>query len=290
MAPLRCPMGTYDPGGCLTVGRQEKPIEARNKELYKLASRLRNWREKAGYTYQKLSRHTSCSDDTLRRAASGKTLPRWEVVREFAVACDADVSEAERLWLKARGSVFGSSVGSMASKAVHVDYVQNYTQLHAALVSIYKKGGCRSYRDLDDRIGGHGRLPLATIGRVLNMKSRPQRDFVISFAEACGIRTAELRNWGCAWDRAESDRVETEKRKKDRRSRGSWEMPCEQYRLDGHLDRAPVERYRVVFCAGCRKSIVRCHGSLDGQFWCEYCEGDRIPRSVWYPRTRSGGI
>ncbi|WP_391858698.1 helix-turn-helix domain-containing protein [Streptomyces rugosispiralis] len=265
------------------MGRREKPIEARSKQLYSLASRLRIWREKAGYTYEQLSRHTSCSDDTLRRAASGKTLPRWDVVREFAVACGADASEAERLWVKARGSVFGPSVGSMASKAVHIDYVQNYVQLHAALVGIYKKGGCRSYRDLDDRLGGHGRLPLATVGRVLNLKGRPQRNFVISFAEACGVRASELQSWGFAWDRAEADRIETEKRKKDRRLRESSVMLCGRYRPD----ESPVERYRIVSCAGCSKAIVRWEGSLDGQFWCDYCEGDRTSKSVWAPRPRS---
>ncbi|GGJ40381.1 hypothetical protein [Streptomyces brasiliensis] len=64
-------------------------------------------------------------------------------------------------------------------------------------------------RSLDTRLGGVGRLPHGTVGRVgrvLKGSSTPSRTFVAAFAEACNVRKADLPEWMKAWDRAAGDR------------------------------------------------------------------------------------
>lgn len=197
------------------MGRREKSISPCSSSLYALASWLRAGREAAGLTYQQLADRTPFSADTLARAASGSSVPRnVEVVLTHARACGRSPAEAERLWkLARRDEARAAGVLSGQRGGMHISVVKDFADLHSAIVELYQSAGSPALRSLDDRIGGHGRLPHSTVGRVLNGRSRPARPFVLAFAEAVGVRRSEVAEWGKAWDRADRDRRGTRNRR-----------------------------------------------------------------------------
>ncbi|MCX5055046.1 helix-turn-helix transcriptional regulator [Streptomyces sp. NBC_00474] len=83
------------------MARPEKEIPATAPlEVAELARELRALRRAAKLTYQALSAKSHYSTATLSAAASGNTVPKWEVVESFVRACgvnDADLSFWKRL-------------------------------------------------------------------------------------------------------------------------------------------------------------------------------------------------
>ncbi|WP_327709465.1 helix-turn-helix domain-containing protein [Streptomyces sp. NBC_00464] len=196
------------------MGRREKPISQCSKSLGALATWLRAGRDEAGLTYHQLAARTDFSADTLARAASGCGVPQnLNVVTSYARACGRSTKEAERLWKHARrDEVRAQGVLTGHRGGAHISVVKGFADLHSAIVDLYQDDGSPPLRSLDPRLGSVGRLPRSTAGRVLKGRSTPSRDFVLAFAEACGIRRADLAEWGKAWDRADADRSSTRAR------------------------------------------------------------------------------
>ncbi|MCX4671824.1 hypothetical protein OG453_34935 [Streptomyces sp. NBC_01381] len=169
---------------------------------------LRNGREDAALTYEQLASGTEYSADTLARAASGRSVPQNPaVVLAYAAACGRSTKEAERLWKHARrDEARTQGVVSGHRSGVHISVVKDFADLHSALVDLHHDDGRPPLRSLDTRLGGVGRLPHSTVGRVLKGSSTPSRTFVAAFAEACNVRRSELPEWTKAWDRADADR------------------------------------------------------------------------------------
>ncbi|MFE1877344.1 helix-turn-helix domain-containing protein [Streptomyces sp. NPDC059496] len=69
------------------MGRPELPVDHTVLARGELAEALRALRAEAGLTYGELAVRTGLSPATLKRAASGRTVPPWETVKEFASAC-----------------------------------------------------------------------------------------------------------------------------------------------------------------------------------------------------------
>ncbi|MET9293620.1 helix-turn-helix transcriptional regulator [Streptomyces sp. NPDC003077] len=199
------------------MGRRENPIVQCSKSLFALVTWLRAGRAEVGLTYHQLAEHAGFSADTLARAASGRSVPQnLSVVIAYAQACGRSAKEAERLWKHARrdearaqGALSGHRGGA------HISVVKDFADLHSAIIDLYQDTGSPPLRSLDKRIGGVGRLPRSTAGRVLKGRSMPSRAFVQAFAEACGVRNAELAEWARAWDRADADRRSTRARYKE---------------------------------------------------------------------------
>ncbi|WP_330455488.1 hypothetical protein OIB37_35780 [Streptomyces sp. NBC_00820] len=169
---------------------------------------LREGRAAAALTYEQLASRTEFSADTLARAASGRSVPQNPaVVLAYAAACERSTKEAERLWKHARRDEARAQgvVGGHRS-GVHISVVKDFADLHSALVDLHHDDGRPPLRSLDARVGGVGRLPHSTVGRVLKGSSTPSRTFVAAFAEACNVRRSELPEWTKAWDRADADR------------------------------------------------------------------------------------
>ncbi|WP_395295241.1 helix-turn-helix domain-containing protein [Kitasatospora hibisci] len=265
------------------MGRRENPIGAQSESLRALANWLRCQRESAKLSYEKLATLTSYGDDTLRRAASGKKIPRLAVVQEFAKACGSDTSEAERLWKLARSE----NVISPAKKqlpAVHISYVESFSDLHAALVDLHRRDGCRSYRELAIRAGGYGRLSISTLSRVFNRQNPPSREFVVAFARTCGVRGPTLKSWEMAWERANAElhpgkaRLSVSQRRSMRSSirselKGRKNPDYDAYSVTEHGEPASVA------CAGCRNPLADLDPkavSSDSEFWCSRCFGQRM--------------
>lgn len=200
------------------MGRREQPIRPCSKSLQALAAWLRSGREEAGLTYEQLAARTPFSPDTLARAASGSSVPRnVEVVVAYAGGCGLSQAEAERLWRAARrDEARAAGVLTGQRSGLHISVVKDFADLHSAIVEQYQNAGSPALRKLDDRIGGHGRLPHSTVSRVLNGQSRPSRSFILAFAEAVNVRRSEVAEWGKAWDRADRDRRSTRSRRASR--------------------------------------------------------------------------
>jgi transcriptional regulator with XRE-family HTH domain len=200
------------------MGRREQPIRPCSKSLQALASWLRSGREEAGLTYEQLAARTAFSPDTLARAVSGSSVPRnVKVVRAYAAACGLPEAEAERFWkLARRDEARAAGVLNGQRSGLHISVVKDFADLHSAIVEQYQNAGSPPLRTLDDRIGGHGRLPHSTVSRVLKGKSRPSRSFIVAFAEAVNVRRSELAEWGKAWDRADRDRRSTRSKRASR--------------------------------------------------------------------------
>ncbi|MFF8097926.1 hypothetical protein [Streptomyces sp. NPDC016675] len=129
------------------------------------------------------------------------------VVLAYAAGCGLSTKEAERLWKHARRDEARTrGVVSGHRSGVHISVVKDFADLHAALVDLHRDDGRPPLRSLDARVGGLGRLPHSTVGRVLKGRSTPSRQFVAAFAEACNVRRSELFEWMKAWDRADADR------------------------------------------------------------------------------------
>ncbi|MEV2211190.1 helix-turn-helix transcriptional regulator [Streptomyces sp. NPDC050997] len=169
---------------------------------------LRSGRDEAALTYEELATRTEYSADTLARAASGRSVPqKLAVVLAYAKACGRNAKEAERLWKQARrDEARAQGVFSGHRSGVHISVVKDFADLHSAIVDLYQDDGSPPLRTLDARLGGLGRLPHSTVGRVLKGSSTPSRSFVAAFAEACNVRKADLPEWTKAWDRADADR------------------------------------------------------------------------------------
>jgi transcriptional regulator with XRE-family HTH domain len=188
------------------MGRRENPIGECSKSLYALASWLRAAREGAGLTYSELASRTEYSEDTLARAAAGRSVPRRAaVVTAFAQACDADPREAMRLWKRARlDESRARNAVEGGQRPLDISYVANFAQLHAAMLDLYQRQGSPPYRQLVTRAGDQGRLSSSAISRVLRRQTVPSLKFLLAFVTACGV--TRLRPWETAWQRANEDR------------------------------------------------------------------------------------
>ncbi|MFI2620514.1 helix-turn-helix domain-containing protein [Streptomyces sp. NPDC018584] len=190
------------------MARRENPIPLCSRSLLALVTWLRNGRAATALTYEQLASRTKFSADTLARAASGRSVPQNpDVVLAYAEACGLSRKEAERLWKHARrDEARAQGVVSGHRSGVHISVVKDFADLHSALVDLHHDDGRPPLRSLDRRVGGLGRLPHSTVGRVLKGSSTPSRLFVAAFAEACNVRKSELPEWTKAWDRADADR------------------------------------------------------------------------------------
>ena len=81
------------------MGRPEAPLDAREEPLREFASGLRRLREQSGgRSYRQLARSANFAAPTLARAASGRSLPSWEVTRAYVAACGGDPDQWHAAW------------------------------------------------------------------------------------------------------------------------------------------------------------------------------------------------
>ncbi|MFI0135851.1 helix-turn-helix domain-containing protein [Streptomyces luteogriseus] len=250
------------------MGRSEKPIASTGKARHALALWLRAQRESAELTYERLAARTIFSPDTLRRAASGQQIPKLTVLKAFAEACGADLQVAEGLWRAARRELGGRHV------EIHVAYTTDFSDLHDAMVSLYRQAGSPSYSELDRQAGGNGKLPKSTLSRFFSKKATPSRAFTLAFAEACGVRGERLEHWDTAWQRA-AGKYDWEKREKARQRE--------------RAKRIRRKRERIKFstfarCAGCHRHELASFEDPSEIFWCDHCVSAKIPLPLRPPR------
>jgi transcriptional regulator with XRE-family HTH domain len=87
-----------------STGRPEKPVSGDHPGTVAVALVLRDLRHVSGLTLRELAGCINYSVATLSAAASGKTLPRWEVVEAYARGCNAPaelMAELQGHWAQA---------------------------------------------------------------------------------------------------------------------------------------------------------------------------------------------
>ncbi|MFD7630133.1 helix-turn-helix domain-containing protein [Streptomyces sp. NPDC059851] len=73
-------------------GRPQRPVDTTVPALAELARELRELRAAAGLTLDELSAATHWSKAALSAATTGRSLPRWELVKAWVLACEADAN------------------------------------------------------------------------------------------------------------------------------------------------------------------------------------------------------
>jgi hypothetical protein len=92
------------------VPRPERPIDP-DWPLAELAGGLRDMRRKCNITYREMARMTNYGKTVLSAAADGRSLPTWEVVKAYVLACGGSLDEWEHRWSHACDILHGGENG-----------------------------------------------------------------------------------------------------------------------------------------------------------------------------------
>lgn len=188
------------------MGRAPNPIPSPDSTVGRLAEFLRAGLGTVGLTFRELADKVVYDATTLQRAADGKTVASWNVVREFAKACELNEERALRLWRAARSERDGKPLPSR-SAPVAVEQIATYADLGLYLSWVRNRSGT-SYQRIEDRASAarrqFGRLPHSTAHRIGSRKTnRPSLFQVQAFLVGCGIQADEHGPVVRAWHRAE---------------------------------------------------------------------------------------
>ncbi|MFJ9692524.1 helix-turn-helix domain-containing protein [Kitasatospora sp. NPDC101183] len=196
------------------MGRPEKPIEASEPALGKLAAWLREQRDRSGLTYRELAAHTNYHPTTLQRAATGRTLPGWKTVEALTGACGGDLKAARRKWAHAAyWTRVPHASGTRRLRAPrrrgrHPDHVDSFGDLRQAMLEMRRRAHWPSLEELDHRARQAGRrLPPSTLALVLRGEAPLRRPLFLVYMEACGVKEPRARQWAAAWERVHQART-----------------------------------------------------------------------------------
>ncbi|MFD6277697.1 helix-turn-helix domain-containing protein [Streptomyces sp. NPDC060209] len=201
------------------MGRRENAVAAETRQSEALALWLRAQRERRGVTYAAMAKLIGYrfTASMLSRGASGKT-PSRKLVEAYAQACEADTTDAIRLWKAARRSEeelrrqkeaatdFQDLATSVRSALTHPELIENFGQLRRAMIQVRAREGQPSLGHLQAEAGRttdgrHFRLPKSSLSTVLRGEAVPSREHITAFMEALGASPRKVRPWERAWDR-----------------------------------------------------------------------------------------
>ncbi|MGW6945119.1 helix-turn-helix domain-containing protein [Streptomyces xanthophaeus] len=188
------------------MGRRELPVDYTVPARGKLAERLRWLRAEAGLTYDGLAAATGVSAATLKRAASGRSVPSWETIEAIIAVCGDIHGRVEAEWTRARIDERGrlKNLRFPASP----ELITTAGGLSEALEFIYEGAGALPLRRLQARAGGGHLLPVSTAARIVNRQALPaSRQQCVAFLTACGIGRRLVRRWADAYDRITTRRA-----------------------------------------------------------------------------------
>ncbi|MEV8529867.1 helix-turn-helix transcriptional regulator [Streptomyces sp. NPDC052000] len=182
-------------------GRPEKPVDQTVPARAKLAAFLRARKAEAGMTYQQMADdEDGLSKATFERAASGAIVPSWDTVEAFVriTAPSSDglgtaLSHSRGLLIRARRA---TRAPYYLHKAPDPTLIASKALLLQALRDQHVWAGCPTPGEME-RMAGFGRLPQATVRRIINGRSLPVTpDQAIAFLKACEVaEDADLERW-----------------------------------------------------------------------------------------------
>ncbi|MFE2470705.1 hypothetical protein [Streptomyces mirabilis] len=190
------------------MARPEAPIDYTVPELGRLAEHLRAMRHKARLTYADMALYTNYSAASLKRAASGESLPAAAVASQYALAClvnskDRDSFSARRVKLLHEQAAEAVEQATRRARGSTVlpkpQYARDPGDLSGAMRDAWSRAGKPSARAMEKAVGGH-LLPRTTANVIANGHSVP-RDFrqYVAFLGACDISGSDLAPWFRAW-------------------------------------------------------------------------------------------
>ncbi|MEY2229512.1 helix-turn-helix domain-containing protein [Streptomyces sp. BF23-19] len=180
------------------MGRPELPVDHTVPARGLLAEALRDLRRQAGLTYDELAVRTGVSPATLKRAASGGTVPALQTAQAVAAACGRDPIKIGTLWRAARAADRGRL--AQLRRPAAPELITTPAELSAALEYFYEAAGAPSLRLLARRAGGTHLLPVSSAGRIVNRQALPaSRQQFVAYLTACGLAGRQLERWGDAF-------------------------------------------------------------------------------------------
>ncbi|MCD9904223.1 hypothetical protein LUR56_37745 [Streptomyces sp. MT29] len=151
-----------------------------------------------------MATHVKVSPATLKRAASGKSVPTFAVAMAFCVACMVhrrsgpfDVGELQDLWLRARME----ERGTLRLRKPKLEYIADTADLSQALRALYEHAGAPSLRRIQKNAGGAEHLPLTTLSRIIGRETLPvDLAQFKAFLRGCSVSSDEMQEgWVKAW-------------------------------------------------------------------------------------------
>ncbi|MFD8851860.1 helix-turn-helix domain-containing protein [Streptomyces sp. NPDC059604] len=188
------------------MGRKENPVDYTVGERGALAEQLREIRHNAGLTYDELAAATGLSPATLKRACSGTTTPKAEVVVKIAQACDATkINQVKGQWRRARRA----ERGLYDKKVGHTRPLLFKTpaELATGLANLYEVAGAPPLRVLHDQ--GKEWLACSSAALITKGKMLPSNEGqLITYLEGCGVPSAKQQKWVVAWNTLRPETVQ----------------------------------------------------------------------------------
>ncbi|MGW6861774.1 helix-turn-helix domain-containing protein [Streptomyces xanthophaeus] len=184
------------------MGRTSKPIATTLPALAELAQRLRALRESTGLTFDQLAKTSGqVSSATLKRAASGNTIPEAKTITEFVTACGAG-HDVLVLMLALRVEARIQERGVLKTlRPPRIDLIGDRRDLSIALQYVYEAAGAPSYREIRDQSGDPFALSVSTVGRIVTRQSLPfDERQLLAFLHGCGAFDHDAA-WHKAWEK-----------------------------------------------------------------------------------------
>ncbi|MGW2996778.1 helix-turn-helix domain-containing protein [Streptomyces sp. NPDC001193] len=188
------------------MGRPEQPLPYPDRPLGRLAQALRSARVRAGFTFSELADEVvGFSESTLKRAASGKTLPTRETVTAYAHACNTEPGPLLNLWEAAV-----EERRPLRPAAPRVTKIRDAASLGAALHSLHVGAGHPSCREIEKRTRnspGIIRVPRTTAHQILYRRRFPSsRTQLTALLTVLGVPETQHAGWLQAWSHANRQR------------------------------------------------------------------------------------
>ncbi|OQD51739.1 hypothetical protein BM536_038380 [Streptomyces phaeoluteigriseus] len=172
------------------MARPQTPLDFTLYEQAQLAKYLRELHARTGLGFAELAAWADSSCATLKRAASGRQVPRRTVVEDYVQACvppglDRDISTdcAVRLWKRAR---YAQERPGRAYAEARPEYVRDWRDFSGALRDLHAYAGFPSAAEMEKRAGDWGTLPHSTAHRIIKARSVPTTHRQLAgFLDAC---------------------------------------------------------------------------------------------------------
>ncbi|MGW1878776.1 helix-turn-helix domain-containing protein [Streptomyces sp. NPDC001975] len=190
------------------MGRPERLVDHTVPALGTLAEHLRTMRRDAGLTYRQLAERTHYSSAQLKRAASGASLPSYELMLSYATGCSVHLERRAEWWARMQATnlyeeaceaVRRNRIEARASTVLpKPEYVRDPADLSGAMRDAWSRAGRLSSRQMEARSAGQ--LPHSTAHAICKGRCIPRdlRQFV-TFLHACEISGTALGPWFRAW-------------------------------------------------------------------------------------------
>ncbi|MFD7834565.1 helix-turn-helix domain-containing protein [Streptomyces sp. NPDC059761] len=186
------------------MGRRSKPVNCTYPRRAELAQALRYFQGQAGLTFEAMAARpgVTVSVATLKRAASGDTVPKAKTVKEFAAVCGVETLRTDYLLRMRILSRIEDRGVLRRLRAPTVELIADRPDLSLALAYAYEAAGAPTLREIQENSDNPHALPLSTVGRIVARKTVPaDEQQLLAFLHGCGVRDQDAA-WRKAWAKA----------------------------------------------------------------------------------------